>query len=221
MARQKALMARSHRRWSGWDGAPRASSSDAQIAAAGCHEGRGLVLGVSPSPPRRGLRGRRRAAATGEGEEAVELRSCKNGRGGRNDLDVVPTAAPHRVSPAGKPRVRDEYGTGWPAMARKQTRSAKPQVRARGASVQGRQCLRSRWLAGCWPECSRVADARPKWWCAGSATGVSAIADERAARRCARRRSETADRAISAAGRADRRTQGARRSIASGSGKKR
>ena len=92
-----------------------------------------------------------------------------------------------------------------------------PQVRARGASGQGRRCLRSRWMAGC----SRVSDARPKWWYAGSATGASATADGRAARRYAGRRSETAERAISAARRADQRTQDARRGIASGSGKKR
>ena len=102
-------------------------------------------------------------------------------------------------------------------VAREPARSAKPQVRARGASGQGRRCLRSRWMAGC----SRVSDARPRWWYAGSATGASATADGRAARRYAGRRSETAERAISAARRADQRTQDARRGIASGSGKKR
>ena len=73
------------------------------------------------------------AAATGEGEVAVELCSCKNGRGGRNDLADVPTAAPHRVSPAGEPRVRDEYGTGWLACG---TRAGK-KYQAAGARTRG------------------------------------------------------------------------------------
>lgn len=132
MARQMALMARSHRMWCVWDRAPRTSSSDARIAAAGCHEERRLVLG-GPQPPGVKRRGRRRAAATGEGEEAVELRSCKSGRGGRNDLAGVPTAAPHRVSPAGEPRVRDEYGTGWLACG---TRAGK-KCQAAGARTRG------------------------------------------------------------------------------------
>jgi hypothetical protein len=125
------------------------------------------------------------------GLRAVELpRVVKNGRDDRNDGQVVPAAAPHRVG--------HECGHSI-APLWDQVQSCESLRCKRSGPERVRRCLlSSRQTSHCGVECSAARAARSRCWCASAATagGVTAAVNA-AARRAAKRSTPTAS-AISA-----------------------
>jgi len=133
-------------------------------------------MGLRPIPPH--------PAWTHGAETAVELHQVvRNGRDGRNDLAVVPTAAPHRVG--------HECGQSI-ALLWDQVQRCGSLRCTRSGPERGRRCLlSSRQTSRCGDECLPARAAGLRSWCVssvttGGATAVVNAANGRIVKRSAR-----------------------------------